>query len=379
MPANSTTPHEQRVAAASISPIRLVVCWHSVSGYMAACWRALAARPEVELHVLAGRANPSFKDEVVAGLNVHMIPEADLNKPDVMRALVRERRPDVIVGSGWFLKGVAALPFSEEFQHTPYAMAMDTPRQGSLRQRVGKIVHRKYFQRADRVIVPGERAFQLALDLGFPVSKIVRGLYGVDYAGLSTLVEKRASLPAGWPRKWLFMGRYHQSKGLDVLVPAYRAYRAMVEKPWGLTTLGSGELKAMLKGVEGIEDRGFVQPADQPGVLLEHGAFVLSSRYDPWPLVVVESCAAGLPVVCTEACGSAVELVRTCHNGVTCAPESAEALARAMAWLHERAEMLPEMGRRSAQLASAYSAQMWAERWVRMCQGMMRDREGAPQ
>lgn len=338
---------------------------------MAACWRALSARPEVDLHVIAGRANPSFKDDVVAGLNVHMIPEKDLFKPDVMTALVRERSPDVIVGSGWFLKGVTALPFQPEFASTPYVMAMDTPRQGSLRQRVGRVVHRKYFQRADRVIVPGERAFQLARDLGFADSKIVRGLYGVDYASLSKLTEQRASRPEGWPRRWLFMGRYHADKGLDVLVPAYKQYRQMVKHPWGLTTLGSGELKSLLKGVEGIEDRGFVQPSDQPAVLVEHGAFVLSSRYDPWPLVVVESCAAGLPVVCTEACGSAVELVRSCHNGLTCAAMDADALARAMAWLHERGDQLPEMGRRSAQLGAAYSAEMWAERWVRMCQGLV--------
>lgn len=338
---------------------------------MAACWRALAARPEVELHVIAGRANPSFKDDVVAGLNVHMIPEDDLNKPDVMTALVRERRPDVIVGSGWFLKGITALPFRPEFSSTPFVMAMDTPRQGTLRQRAGRYLHRTYFQRADRVIVPGERAFQLARDLGFPDRKIVRGLYAVDFAGLSPLLPRRAALPGGWPRSWLFMGRYHSSKGIDVLVPAYREYRSRVPDPWPLTTLGSGELKSSLAKQEGIQDRGFVQPADQPAILLEHGAFVLSSRYDPWPLVVVEACAAGLPVVCTEACGSAVELVRTYHNGVTCDAENPEALARSMTWLHQHAQLLPEFGTRSAQLASAFSAQTWAERWVNMCQSLV--------
>lgn len=341
---------------------------------MAACWRALAARPEVELHVIAGRANPSFKDEVVAGLNVHMIPEDELHKPDVMAALVRERRPDVIVGSGWFLKGITALPFRPEFASTPFVMAMDTPRQGTLRQRAGRLIHRKYFQRADRVIVPGERAFQLARDLGFPDSKIVRGLYAVDFATLSPLCERRAALPGGWPRKWLFMGRYHPVKGLDVLVDAYRAYRNAVNDPWPLTTMGSGELKSTLAGIDGLEDRGFVQPADQPAVLLEHGAFILSSRYDPWPLVVVESCAAGLPVVCTEACGSSVELVRPYHNGVTCAPDDPAALASAMTWLHTHADLLPTFGTRSVELASAYSAQRWADRWVAMCQGLVRQR-----
>lgn len=350
--------------------LRLVVCWHSVSGYMAACWRALSARPEIDLHVIAGRANPNFNDEVVRGLNVLMVPESDLHNPDVMTALVRERRPDVISVSGWFLKGLTALPTRREFASTPFVMCMDTPRRGTLRQRLGGVLNRSFFARMDRVMVPGERAFMLARELGFPDAKIVRGLYGVDHAGLSPLATKRAALPGGWPRRWLFMGRYHADKGVDILVPAYAKYRTGVPDPWPLTTLGSGELKPMLTGETGIDDRGFVQPADQPEVMLNHGVFVLSSRYDPWPLVVVESCAAGLPVLCTEACGSAVELVRPYFNGLTCAPENVDSLAQAMIRLHQQADRLPEFGARSVQLAAAYSAEVWAERWVRMVQDM---------
>ena len=32
--------------------MRIVICWSHVSGYMAACWRALAATPGVDLFVL---------------------------------------------------------------------------------------------------------------------------------------------------------------------------------------------------------------------------------------------------------------------------------------------------------------------------------------
>jgi glycosyltransferase involved in cell wall biosynthesis len=78
---------------------------------------------------------------------------------------------------------------------------------------------------------------------------------------------------------------------------------------------------------------------------------------------VVEASSAGLPVVCTEACGSAVELVRSYYNGVTVATDNAGALADGLRFIHDNADRLPEMGRRGRDLAAAYSAQIWAQRW----------------
>ena len=33
--------------------MKVLFCWTDISGYMAACWRALASREGVDLHVLA--------------------------------------------------------------------------------------------------------------------------------------------------------------------------------------------------------------------------------------------------------------------------------------------------------------------------------------
>jgi glycosyltransferase involved in cell wall biosynthesis len=137
-----------------------------------------------------------------------------------------------------------------------------------------------------------------------------------------------------------------------------------VREPWPLVCCGKGELASHLKGVEGIEDRGFVQPRDQPDLFASQGVFVMPSRFDPWPLVIAEASAAGLPIVCTNACGSAVELVRPMVNGVYAADRDPEDLAARMAWMHEHHADLPRMGRASRDLAQSYSAQMWAERWA---------------
>lgn len=360
-------------------PIRLLISCHSISGYQAAMWRAMAALPELDVHVVAGTSNPNFKPGVIEGLNVTLVPEAALQDRRAMLDLARRIKPEVILLGGWFLKGVAALAHEPECERVRFVLGSDRPYLGTLRQHLGRFVHRRLFRRVDRVLVPGERGFQLALRLGFTERQIARGVYGVDTDRLGPLLERRLERHGGaWPKRWLFMGRYHPDKGVDVLVPAYTEYRRMVADPWPLTTMGSGELEPLLRGVEGVTDLGFVQPADQPTVLIDHGAMVLASRFDPWPLVVVEACAAGLPVVCTEACGSSVELVRQAHSGYLCATEDPHSLAMAMALCHSRAGELERMGRAGRELASAYSAAATARRWADVCLQVCRTAESIP-
>jgi len=140
----------------------------------------------------------------------------------------------------------------------------------------------------------------------------------------------------------------------------------------------------LLKG-EGIDDRGFVQPDALPELLQTHGVFVLPSRYEPWGVVLAEALSGGLPVVCTEACGASVELVRPYFNGLTVATDDADALARGLRWMHEHVELLPSMGAAGRPIAAAFAATVWAARWGAMFEELtqptansMRERSDVP-
>lgn len=357
---------------APTSRLRVLICWAHISGYMAACWRRMAQDPSIDLHVIAltpGKsANVAFNASVTEGISTTLIPDAELPGSSVVRERALAHAPDVVVICGWHMPEYVGLTREPALAGARFIMGMDTPYRATMRQRFGRFKHRAYFDRIDHVFCTGERSWQLARVLGFSEDKISRGVYGIDYGRFEPLCERRAAQPGGWPRRWIFIGRYSEEKAVDVLVDAYARYRSMVREPWPLTAMGTGPLASLFKGREGIEDIGFVQPADQPAQLLRAGAFVLASRFDPWPLVVVESCAAGLPVVCTNACGSAVELVRPYFNGRMVATENPEALARGMAWLTHVAEKDPgtlvEMGRRSRTSAAGYSAEVWHARWT---------------
>ncbi|HMN42085.1 MAG TPA: glycosyltransferase family 4 protein [Phycisphaerales bacterium] len=357
--------------------MRVAIVWHSISGYMAACWRALAAEMGDDLLVVTQRPDPKgttpFDPGLVKGVNVELVEPARLEKRDGVVDVVAAHRPDVVVLNGWFVPAFAALASGARLASARKIMAIDRPRETWWKDHANRARHRALLRRCDMVFVTGERCFEFARFLGFEERRIRRGTYGVDVDAFGPIYERRAARPGGWPRSFVYMGRYDSEKGLDVLVEAYGEYRGGVADAWPLVCCGRGEHGGLLRGVAGVQDRGFVQPADQPALLEEQGVFVLASRFDPWPLVIVESCAAGLPVVCSNACGSAVELVRSYYSGLQAATGDAQMLARSLRWMHGHREELPEMGRRSRELARAYSAQMWATRWMAAFEELVRE------
>ena len=351
--------------------MKVVICWPQIAGYSAACFRELASRDGVELAILAfksGQAgqNAAFADDVMRGLNCRLLTLDEKFKDDLIAEYVTGQRPDIIVLPGWGHPPYVRLATHPQLRDKRFVMCMDTPRKDNLRQRLARLKVGRFIDRMDRVVVPGERSWQYARLLRVPEQKLRRGLYGIDYALLRPLWQKRAEQPGGWPKAFLYMGRYVADKAIDVMLEAYGLYRKSGEDPWPLSCCGKGPEAARIKSAEGVIDRGFVQPADQPELLLHHGVLVLASRYEPWGLVIVEACAAGLPVLCTEACSAAIETVRPMYNGLVVATDDAEAFAAGMISMHRQHGFLKEMGRRGQCFAEPYGKIFWADRWHAM-------------
>ncbi|MGH7178798.1 MAG: glycosyltransferase family 4 protein, partial [Tepidisphaeraceae bacterium] len=301
---------------------------------MASCWRALARRG-VEFSLLAFDSDAggeiAFRDELVKDLPCRLLSQAEQQDASLIRSLVQQMKADIVVVPGWFHPPYRKLATDPALSGARFVMTMDTPRRDTLRQRIGRFYMCRFLSRMDRLVVAGERAFQLARMLNVPERKIRRGVYGFDEPLFAGVYDRRAS--RAWPKRFLFVGRYVDDKALDVLVAGYRKYRAGVSDPWPFTCCGRGPMGHVLQA-DGIEDRGFLQPSELPALLAEHGVFVMSSRYEPWGVAIAEALGAGTPVICTEACGASVELVRPYFNGLTVATDDPDALASALRWTH---------------------------------------------
>lgn len=346
--------------------VKVIFCWSDISGYMAACWRTLQDYPEINLHVLAfqARTETAFSDRLMQGIPHRLLDLQERQDSALIRKYVLAENPDIIVMCGWLHQPYRQLAFDPDLRDVKFIMGMDTPWQGTWRQQLAPWLLRRYLKRMEHVFVTGERSWQYAQHLGIPTNRIHKGLYGIDYDRWATLLNDRQQ--AAWPRSFLFVGRYIPIKAIDMLVAAYQQYRSQVGDPWPLVCCGKGELASLLDDQLGIENRGFVQPDAMRIIWRQAGAFILPSRFDPWPLAIVEAAAAGLPIICSDACGSSVEVVRSWYNGLTVDGHNGSQLCSAMLAFHRNYDLLPTWGHRSQQLAAPYSSSIWLERWTQV-------------
>ena len=109
------------------------------------------------------------------------------------------------------------------------------------------------------------------------------------------------------------------------------------DAPWDLVLLGDGPLRETLNSqlaTLNLHDHvllpGFKQYPDLPIYYGLAGAFIHASTTEPWGLVVNEAMASGLPVLVSNRCGCAPDLVKDGVNGFTFDPFNIEQLAQLM-------------------------------------------------
>jgi glycosyltransferase involved in cell wall biosynthesis len=353
--------------------LRVVICWTEISGYTASCWRELAARPGVELMVLAwpssfSRSGTQFQRGLVSGLPVRFLEESEQQDAGLITRLVTESRPDVVVMGGWAERPYRELVNQPRLDACRIVLAMDSPWNATFRQRFARLKIGRYIDRLDGIFVPGERGAVFARHLGMPEARIFRGMLGFDYRHFEAAMPQRAA--SAWPKSFVYMGRYVEQKGLDVLTGGYALYRSRVTEPWPLYCYGSGPSQKLLEGHDGIEVGPWVQPEDQPSVLARHGVFVLTSHAEPWAIAVGEAMASGLPAICTLAVGAVPDLIASTYNGLTIPTGARESFARALAWMHAHYDRLPSMGAAAQQFAAPYAAPLWGERFEEMANAL---------
>jgi glycosyltransferase involved in cell wall biosynthesis len=152
--------------------------------------------------------------------------------------------------------------------------------------------------------------------------------------------QNAASLRAehGLPECYfLCCARLIEKKNVPRLIEAFGIYRAGASGlPWDLVIVGPGEtagIEALInaRGLTGtvhlVGAKGYQVLPSYYGLA---GAFILPSTMDQWGLVVNEAMAAGLPVLVSNRCGCAEDLVEEGKNGFTFDPFDAAAMAAAM-------------------------------------------------
>lgn len=333
--------------------MKILFVWSGVTSYMSDCWRTLAARAGVELKIVIAERRGGYgtafrNEEVMRGLDWQL--QTDTRET----SLTYGWRPDLAFIVGWHEPVCRAYAQDARLRDVPKVCCFDMPWEWRLRKLAARFVLAPYLRKFSAAFVPGEVAARYAYWLGFPDNRVYRGLFGIDTDRFAARETAEGD--------FLFVGRLSPEKRIDVLAAAYREYRERTTEPCGLDVYGVGECEPLLRGLPGVTLRGFVQPTALPQAYARSRALVLPSAWDPWPLVVAESCAAGLPIICTDHCWNVPELVK--GNGRVVKSGDVQALAEAM----QNVSSLD--GAVGKTLVAAYSCDKWVERILQMAKDL---------
>jgi glycosyltransferase involved in cell wall biosynthesis len=352
---------------------RIAVLWSEFPPYVAACVQALAMRAGVEISVVR-YAYPADKPFDARARSL-TIPVYTISARDPLRhqwdelgALLRDFEPNVAIVSGWAIPAFNRAARYVRQRGGTVICTSDNPWRGNLKHTLGAVFAKPLFRcRYAALFVPGERARPLANALGFTGKRLITGSYSCDwplYAG--AYGRLREDSDHGWPHAFIFVGSLIERKGLPDIIEAYRAYRLEVDNPWELWVVGDGPLRSSLETGEGIVPLGFKQPVECAELMARAGAFILASHSEPWGVVIHEAATAGLPVLCTDICGAAADLVSDGHSGYLFEPGDADHLRALMVRLTQMSDQqLETMGRNSHELSKQFTPELWADRLLR--------------
>ncbi|MBW4512539.1 MAG: glycosyltransferase family 4 protein [Scytonematopsis contorta HA4267-MV1] len=151
--------------------------------------------------------------------------------------------------------------------------------------------------------------------------------------------EVAIDFPGYNPEKQLIMsmGRLDNQKGFDILLSSFAQIQN--EHPnWQLMILGEGGERTKLERQReelGLSGRVFLPGAIRNPfpVLKKADLFVMSSRYEGFPMAHCEAMACGLPIIATDCPSGPREIIREGVDGILVPSEDVSALAKAMDYL----------------------------------------------
>jgi len=253
--------------------------------------------------------------------------------------------------------------------YTPHAWYTQNPELGNSSRRAYQFIERALATVTDRIISVSRDEAEHAVALGIGRRKLVLIENGIESWTPEQVAQKRAATRA---RLGIgaddvvvgFLGRLAPQKAPDVAV---RAFRQILDgRPATRIVLaGDGPEGARLRALMselGLGDRIVQLPvANGPDVIPAFDLFLMTSRYEGFPYVLLEALAAGCAIVTTRV-GGVVDCVLDGENGAVVDDVDPDPIARAVLAIVNDPDTLNRMRAESRARAALFSIDRMLDR-----------------
>lgn len=317
---------------------------------------------------------------------------------------------EVAIVSIFGVNGRCAFPLEESVKFeilsdVRYGLKMSALRRGvEMLKAVGKVRKSQLLREADVIIAQKFFAAIAAVNARYRGKLIVGdhfpyGKYQQPVRGLRDFVYKRAKalvvLTEGYKREFqtagvervevipnmisikerqhvegekeiVAVGRLAQEKGFDTLISAFAKVAERLEG-WELKIYGGGVMMEQLKqqikesGMDGkIEMMGEV--ADIERVYANAAFGVMPSRFEGFPMVLLEAAAAGLPMVAFDCPTGPKEILKE-GGGLLVENQNVEALGETIVKLANDAELRKKLSAETSAIRDTYAPEKICRQW----------------
>ncbi len=166
------------------------------------------------------------------------------------------------------------------------------------------------------------------------------------------------------------VGRYNNAKGYEYLVEAWQIVHRK-HPDWTIHIYGSGEMKEQVKSlIEGNNLQNTMlmhEPTDNiREKYLESSICVVSSRYEGFSMVILESMVCGVPVVSFDCPHGPRNIIRNGEDSILVEHLNTQAMTDSIGQLIEHPELRMELGKKAQENIQRFSKDRVMKLWTEL-------------